>query len=428
MVNIFSKLSSFIHRYAHMNWALADQAILSGTNFLMGILLARYLGLEGFGFFTLAWMPVAFIHTMQYSIISAPMMSIGPKQKEKDKPAYFGSVLLQQIFVSFSGAMLLLIGVLLSSSFFPEWRLKSLLWPLLLASIAFPMQDFLRRYFFARDKYAVAFVGDALTYLGQICLLFLLVFTDSLSVSNVLWVVALSSTAAVFYDAFHMKDIAFERDILYSTTRRHWNFTKWFASAILSELLYSSIFILAAGNVLGASAVGALKAAQNIVAVTHVLYKTLETIVPIKAAQHYKNGRTVALNTYLKKISFLSVFPLLGLLALAFIFPSFWLHLLYGSEYHEMGYVLQWYAAIYMMMFFWLPFRWGLQTLEHTKHILIVNVVAAVFAMASANAAATYFGLTGTLVGIFTMHIILFIMNGLTYRQINRKIEGDLSI
>ncbi len=31
-------------RYSHLNWALADQTMVSGVNFLTGILLARYLG------------------------------------------------------------------------------------------------------------------------------------------------------------------------------------------------------------------------------------------------------------------------------------------------------------------------------------------------------------------------------------------------
>src|SRR3989339_1774999 len=72
---------AFISRYRHMNWALADQAMVSGVNFLTGILLARYLGLEEYGRFTLAWMAVLLCNSFQQAGIIAPMMSIGPKQK-----------------------------------------------------------------------------------------------------------------------------------------------------------------------------------------------------------------------------------------------------------------------------------------------------------------------------------------------------------
>lgn len=69
-----------ISRYSHLNWALADQATVSGANFITGILLARYLGLEEFGRFTLAWMVVLFVNSLQNAVVVAPMMNIGPQQ------------------------------------------------------------------------------------------------------------------------------------------------------------------------------------------------------------------------------------------------------------------------------------------------------------------------------------------------------------
>ncbi len=54
----------FLTRYRHVNWALADQVMVSGVNFLTGILLARGLGIEEFGRFTLAWMVVLFVAGM----------------------------------------------------------------------------------------------------------------------------------------------------------------------------------------------------------------------------------------------------------------------------------------------------------------------------------------------------------------------------
>jgi len=404
-----------------MNLALADQATISGTNFLMGILLARHLGLKGFGSFTLAWMTVLFIQAMQSSLTSSPMMSIGPQQEEADMPAYFGAVLIQQLIVSLLSFLLLSSGLLLSLLIFPKWGFAPLFWSLIMASLAFPMQDFIRRYFFTRNQYAVAIVGDAITYLGQLGLFFLLAFTDKLSVSNVLWVITFTSTVAIIYGAFYMKGLLFERAVFYSTTKRHWAFSKWFIGATLSEWLYGNVFIIAAGNIIGVSAVGALKAAQNIVAITHILFKTLENIVPIKAAQHYKIGKSASLNLYLKKITLLSAFPIFTALILAFVFPSFLLDLVFGSEYQKIAYILQWYAIIYMIMFLWLPFRWGLQTLEHTKYILYANIIATTFTITTAHALTASLGLTGTLAGILTVHIILFITLRMLYSYAGKQ-------
>src|ERR1017187_6438615 len=78
-------------------WALTDQAVVSATNFLTGVMLARFMGLREFGVFTLAWMSVAFANSIQNSLIVAPMMSVGPKQEEGDRPFYFGAVVERQI-------------------------------------------------------------------------------------------------------------------------------------------------------------------------------------------------------------------------------------------------------------------------------------------------------------------------------------------
>src|SRR3546814_7993993 len=83
-----------------LSWALADQVMVSGSNFLMTVFLARYLGLEEFGRFALAWMAVLFAAGIHYALVAAPMMSIGPKQIEADRPAYFGAVLFHALPLS----------------------------------------------------------------------------------------------------------------------------------------------------------------------------------------------------------------------------------------------------------------------------------------------------------------------------------------
>ena len=42
-------------KYADVNIALADQAMISAANFITAILLARFLGLDEFGVYTLAF-------------------------------------------------------------------------------------------------------------------------------------------------------------------------------------------------------------------------------------------------------------------------------------------------------------------------------------------------------------------------------------
>src|ERR1035437_7518826 len=81
-------------------WALTDQAVVSATNFLTNVMLARFMGLREFGVFALAWMSVLFVNSLQNALIIAPMMSTGPKQEERDRPSYFGAVVFQELVLA----------------------------------------------------------------------------------------------------------------------------------------------------------------------------------------------------------------------------------------------------------------------------------------------------------------------------------------
>src|SRR5215469_10227207 len=77
--------------------ALIDQALVSGTNFITNVILARALGLRDYGVFALAWMAVLFVNSLQWAFIVSPMMSVGPKQDPAERPHYYGAVLMQEV-------------------------------------------------------------------------------------------------------------------------------------------------------------------------------------------------------------------------------------------------------------------------------------------------------------------------------------------
>ena len=144
MNNASIVIRNFIGRYSQINWALVDQAMVSGVNFLTGIILVRYLGLEEFGRFTLAWLIVLFFNSIQFAAVISPMMSIGPKQAEIEFPQYYGAVLLQQLF--WSGCCFISIFLCVwGSQFFFDWKIHQLAAPLAAGLLAFQFQDFLRR-------------------------------------------------------------------------------------------------------------------------------------------------------------------------------------------------------------------------------------------------------------------------------------------
>ena len=396
-------------RYSHLNWALVDQTMVSGVNFLTGILLARYLGIEEFGRFTLVWMSVLFVNSIQYAMISSPMMSIGPKQLEVDTPAYYGAIIVQQIVFSCVIFVVFFSGVHWSGVVFPEWEVEGLALPLAFAALAFQFQDFLRRYFFTRSRAAVAFANDAIRYLGQIAVLIwmFMSFRDGMDSARVLWVIAIMAAVSAAFGSFFVERIEINSVALRATASRHWNFSKWLIGSSLLQWTSGNFFLIAAGTLLGSTAVGALRAAQNLMGITHILFQGLENIVPAQASRYYHENGPAQLKTYLHQV-WVNGSLATAMVALTFgVAPEFWLTLVFDDTYAAYGYLVRWYAVLYILIFFGLPLRAGLRAVEHLKPILYGYIATSLFALVAAYPLIRLFNLFGVMCGILTTHLIM---------------------
>ncbi len=415
MIQLAARL---LARYSHVNWALADQTMVSGVNFLTGILLARYLGLEEFGRFTLAWMVVLFVNSIKQAMIVNPMMSIGPKQPEAEAPAYYGALLVQQLAFSGLAFFLLLAGVRLTGVVFPEWRVDGLALPLAVAALAFQGQDFLRRYFFTRGRGAAAFANDAVRYLGQITVLIwlFLSFDNAMDSAKTLWVIGLMAAAAVLAGAFFMEPVAFDAATIRRVASHHWHFSKWLGASAVMQWTAANLFFAAAGAMLGASAVGALKAAQNLMGVTHILFQGLENVVPIRAARHFHEGGKKALVEYLKRVTAFGGGATVVVAVIAAIAPDLWLGLVFGDQYVGYGYLLRWWAGIYLLIFLTSQLRWSLRAIEQTRVIFWAQFWNALLSIVVVYPLVDLYGLSGVVGGTLITILVLIstMFSGLT--------------
>jgi O-antigen/teichoic acid export membrane protein len=396
-------------RHSPINWALADQTLVSGVNFLTGILLARYLGIEEFGRYTLVWMSVLFVNSLQHAMINSPMMSIGPKQPDAETPAYYGAIIVQQIVFSCVVFLSLFAGVQWSGVLFPEWQVEGLALPLALAAVAFLFQDFLRRYFFTRSRQSVAFATDVIRYGGQIVVLFWLfaISKESVDSAQVLWVIAIMAAISALAGTFFVERVEISAKALKATATRHWHFSKWLIGSSLMQWTSGNFFLISAGTLLGPTAVGAIRAAQNLMGITHILFQGLENIVPIQASRYYHENGLDRLKTYLGQVVVNGGLATAAIALTLSVAPEFWLALVFGDSFAVYGSLVRWYGVLYILMFFGLPLRAGLRAIEHSKPIFWSYVATSIFALAVAYPLIRQFDLTGVMCGILATQVIM---------------------
>lgn len=387
-------------------WVLADQSIVSATNFLTNVMLARFMGLREFGVFALAWMSVLFVNSFQYALIISPMMSIGPKQEEKDRSAYFGAVVFQELVLVTVCFVLVLAVLNISSSLFRQSQLQHLAWPLAVSALAYQMQDFIRRYFFATRQSRCALADDVLSYVTQLPIILLLHISGHLNGATALWAMAGTSILGMMAGWFWVEPIEFKWDSIKAVSQRHWKMSRWLSASALLQWTSSNLFVIVAPVYYGAAAAGVLKASQNLMGVTHIWFQGLDNVIPVETARRLREGGVHSMLAYTR-----SMLMKWGGLTLLFaivmgVVPGFWLRLIYGPEMVQYGYILRLYALIYVLVFAGGPLRAGLLALEFTEPLFWSYLAMTAFAFAFAVPLAKSLKLEGTMLGLIGTQII----------------------
>jgi len=387
-------------------WALADQSIVSATNFLTNVMLARFMGLREFGVFVLAWMSVQFVNSFQNALIIAPMMSVGPKQEEKDRPAYYGALVFQELALASFCFIFAYTVLKISGNSIRFSDVKQLAFPLAVSAFAYQMQDFVRRYFFATRQSRRALADDALSYVSQLPILFLLHRAGHLTSANALWAMAGTSIVGIVPGILWMEPLQFNWQWIREISRRHWKISRWLSASALLQWTSSNLFVIAAPVYYGAAAAGVLKASQNLMGVTHVWFQGLDNVVPVESARRLRQGGVRSMLAYTRSI-LLKWGGLTLLFAIAIsISPGFWLRLVYGPDMNQYGYILRLYALLYVVVFLGSPLRAALQALEFTVPIFWSYLAMTAFAFSFAVPMAKLLGLSGSLFGLIGSQIL----------------------
>lgn len=388
-----------MRRYAHWNWALIDQALVSGTNFLVGILLVRYLGIEQYGQFVLAWMIVQFVMSVQNALIVSPMLSIAPKLADGERTEYLSATIVLQVVLALVCATLATGLALLPMSLKPGWLTPGVMIPLAACLVLVQLQDYVRRNLFCRRASRQAFYVDLLAYGVQIPLVFVVIkaypaFENALIVI----VLAMLISLAVGWRWLGLTPVADGKAI--SAAIRHWRSSKWLLGSAVLQWVSGNYFLVIAAAVLGPAAVGAIRAAQNLLGLTHILFQGLENIVPGEASQRLSAGGGRALGRYVAKVTLIMLIGtgLVAMVAAQLAEPL--LRLAYGEVDPRSVMAMIWYVPIYMSIAVLLPLRAGLRSLERTRAIFIAYVLGASFALLSAGLMVKGFGIQGVMAGM----------------------------
>jgi len=398
-----------LHRtYRETNWALVDQGVVSGVNFLTMVLLARLLGVEQFGKFSIAWLVLLFFKSIQAALVVAPMMTIGPKQRDDEQALYYGAVILQQVGIALLTFLLIVLGIWIAELLPLDLGLTGLGLALGAAAATDQVQDFVRRYLYTHQRAFAAFLNDVICFGIRIALLIGLYMYAKSSASGALalWLIAIASALAAGVGVWLIGPVRFDRRSFVSVCGHHWAFSKWIFGSAIFRWMSGHLIVLMSGGILGAYAVGAIRSTTNVLAPVQVFLLALANIAPVKAARLFHEHGAQPLLRYLGKLSIAGFAMTAAMVIFGSLFASQIVGLLYGDEYRPFAYLIHWWAVIYLVGFLEFPLETGLKAIEHTRPLFYTVVIEAIFAAATSYLLAFHFGLPGVMFGLLVVKII----------------------
>ncbi len=207
-------------------WAVADQLLISATNFATMVLLARGLSQEAFGSFTLIYSVLLFANSLQSGLITQPHNILGIARHGEDYTCYTTSTAVSQLFFGAVAALAVLAAWAVARC--AAWSVAPLLLTLAPSIVFWQLQEFVRRILYTEGRLAAAFVNDSISYGGQALAIAALWWLDGLTAPLALGALAATSAIAAALGGWQIRGSLAGR-IDPSVCAENWHFGKWLA-------------------------------------------------------------------------------------------------------------------------------------------------------------------------------------------------------
>jgi len=381
-------------------FAILDQGFFAGANFLLNILLARWLEPAEYGAFTLAYSLFLLLGAFHTAILTEPMMVFGAGKYAKQFEKYLGML----IYGHFS--LMLPICFLLTAVAFIVGSLYSLevQWALLGSAVSAPMLLLLwlmRRAFYAQLQPFWAVVGGGLHLVLLIGATYLLWVGSILSQTTALLAMGISALVVSLVFIYHFR-IQWEmtgNPTPAMLAADHWKYGRWALGTAGLMWIPGNIYFVLLPNWVGLEGVAALRALMNLVMpLLHAISALSLLILSLLASQIRENRLRMARTVNISLLLFLGVSSIYILVLI--IFKTEVLRCIYANKYREFFNLIPIVALLPLGASLVAVFGCSLKAMRRSDRVFWCYVVSCVVAIGGGVPLAAKFGVQGALWGL----------------------------
>ncbi len=383
-------------------WILLDQAVFSIVSFATTIILARQLGVQGFGVYSAITLFLFLALSLSGAVIIGPFLVL--HAKEEDQKGYIDCLAFFQMILCLAlGALTIPLISLCPGLSGLDHSIRGLTAFLL---IGFLLHDGFRRIFLATAGGRQAFIMDLVSGVTQLAALALLSLRSGLTLPWSLFIVAVTYVPSVFYALAVLRPSLPSRDALRRTLGLHVRAGRWLLLTAFLQWWANNSLVAVSGLFLGMAALGALRLAQSIFGVLNALLQVLENYALPKAAVFLQESRPAMLR-FLRRVTAQSFMLLLPFVLLVMLFPGRIFALCGGAAFASHASALRGMAALYCIIFAGYPVRIAMRALLLNRDFFIAYCLSFGFSLLFAKYFITHWQLGGAIAALVVNQLLM---------------------
>ncbi len=394
--------------------ALIDQGLLSGSNFLIGILLARWLSPDNYGAYALGFSIFLFLAGFHNAFFLEPMSVLGPVSYSRCLPSYVKKLFGLHFVMASVLSVLAVAGVFVMHIFTANPAVRSAMWGVAIA-VPFVLFHWLcRRAVYLKLAPWLATVSSAAYCVALVLLL--LALKKSISPFAGFLIQSLAAIPAVIVLLISLKSEAnlSPGPSTLGVVREHWRYGRWVVGSTIVYWLSGNAYYVIVAALLPMHDLAALRALRNFtLPFAQALTAITLLVLPWAASRFAEEGRQ-GLQRRTQQLTWLFGGGALVYLFVIWLFGSRIMNSLYAGRYNGFSNLLTLATAPLLLIAASVGSEVAVQVMQTPSEVFLAYAVSGALTLLMGIAFTHYWGLVGGLVGLLISSIAFWAV--ITYR------------
>ena len=379
---------------------LLDQGLLSFTNFLTGVLVARACTTGEYGSYVLAWSVLMIVLSAYKALVHIPFSVFLPRLDPAEAALYQGSAFLQTLAIALVAGGLTLGAVALGPAPGVDSGLAPVAGVLAILFVPFLVREFARNALFARLQFRASIVVSVLATGLQLAMVAGLFAAGRLGLAAALWVIGATSVlAAGLMLWLHRDQMRLALSRFGADLARGWHISRWSLLNVLGMIGTSQAYPWLLAGLASTSDVAVFGAAMAMAGVMAPFLQAANAYVLPRMAHGYKDGDLATLERMLGRSMLGLAVPYGAWVLVGGAFADPLMTLLYSDRYAGYAVVVWLLLVRGMVEAVAAPLNPALQTLERTGVTTVALFVGSLVTVTAGWYATGRFGVAGAAAG-----------------------------